>query len=262
MNACLRSDSVEAVAGFDEHGAAHRAKAALQHLFFLRPDGGELDFALALERIRRERRVPQHIADQTQSGSEVAAQHFGAQPEAVIAAEAVNAAAQGFDNRGDLIGGPLLGSLQQHFRHQLREAVGRGRFREHAALEHGAELDERQAMVLFEEQAQSVRQFKFLDGAIAALNLQRDLFWRGAGREQRIERPVLCREIFSSHALKVAGFDPLHRVQITLGEIEIIGRNPVAAQVLRLALHGFARAQRRRYKLFDGLVEFGRVERF
>ena len=92
-HAFLGTEGVEAVTGVAKHRPAHRAKAALQQLIFLRLDGGKLQFALALERRGGKSRVQHHIGDQAQSLAEIAGQHFGAHPETVVAAKAVDAPA-------------------------------------------------------------------------------------------------------------------------------------------------------------------------
>ena len=59
------------------------------------------------------------------------------------------------------------GAFEQHLGEQLGDAVVLRGFGEHAALEHGAKFDERQAMVFLHQQAQAVGQFKFLDRLVA-----------------------------------------------------------------------------------------------
>ena len=90
------------------------------------------------------------------------AEDFGVHAEAVVAAIAVDAAADGLDLAGDVLGGTPRGALEQHLAGQLGEAVVVGRFGQHAAFEHGAEFDEGQSVVFFDQQAQAVGQLELL----------------------------------------------------------------------------------------------------
>ena len=47
-----------------------------------------------------------------------------------------------------------------------------------------------------------------------------------------------------------------HRREITLGKIQVVGGQPVAAKILRLPFHGFAGGERGRNELFDGFLDF------
>ena len=79
--------------------------------------------------------------------------------------------------------------------------------------------------------------------------------------QQRVERAVLRREVCAGDALQVGGRDALDGGQVALGEIQVIGREPAAAQVLRLALHGLARGERGGDELLHRLAQFVRGDR-
>ena len=96
---------VQAVAGVAEEGAAHGLGGALEEMVSVGADAGQLDFAFALEGRGREGRVEQDIGDQVQADGEITGQDFGVEAEAVVAAVAVEAAADRFDVQGDLLGG-------------------------------------------------------------------------------------------------------------------------------------------------------------
>jgi hypothetical protein len=81
------------------------ARLALLSRSSLRADAGDLHLAFAFQFVGGENRVQQDIGEQVQAGREIAAQHFGVHAKAVVAAVAVDAAADGFDFRGDLFRG-------------------------------------------------------------------------------------------------------------------------------------------------------------
>src|SRR5437762_7627105 len=89
LHAFLRAEGVQSVKAVAEHGAAHRAKAALQQLILLRLDGGELGVAFALEGSGWKRRIEQDIFEQVQTSREVVAERLGVDPETVVAAKTV-----------------------------------------------------------------------------------------------------------------------------------------------------------------------------
>ena len=60
-----------------------------------------------------------------------------------------------------------LRAFEQHLGEQLGDAVVLGGFGQHAALERRAKFHERQAVIFLHQQAQAVRQFKFLDRLVA-----------------------------------------------------------------------------------------------
>ena len=98
-------------------------RGALEQVVLLVADGGQLDLAFALERRGGEGGVQQHVGQQVQPGLEIAAQDFGVDAEAVVAAVAVDAAADGLDFAGDLFGGAARGAFEQQLAGQLGDAV-------------------------------------------------------------------------------------------------------------------------------------------
>ena len=167
LDAGLGAERVEAVAALAEQRAAHGQGGALEQVVLLRADAGQLDLALALQRRGGEGRVQQHVGQQVQARGEIAAQDFGVDAEAVVAAVAVNAAADGLDFPGDVLGGTPRGALEQQLAGQLGDAVVVRGFGQHAALEDGAEFDERQAVVLLHQQAQAVGELELLHRMVA-----------------------------------------------------------------------------------------------
>src|SRR5439155_18958947 len=85
---------------------------------------------------------------------------------AVISAVTVEAAANGFDFLGDLLGIAGARALKQHFACQLGQAAVRGSLGEDASLKDGAKLDERQPMVFFDQQTESITELKLLNRAL------------------------------------------------------------------------------------------------
>ena len=96
------------------------------------------------------------------------------------------------------------GAFQQRLGEQLRDAVVRRCFHQHAALERRAEFHERQPVVLLYQQAQAVRQCEFLDRLVGC-SFQSDVetFGDVPFGQQRVERAVLRREIFAGDALDI-----------------------------------------------------------
>ena len=142
----LRAERVEAVTGVAEQRAAHGQAGALEQIILLRVDAGDLHFAFAFQFAGRENRVQQDIGDQIEAGCEIAAQHFRVDAEAVVAAVAVNAAADGFNFRRDLVGGARLVPLSSILASNWVMPLFSGGFGEHAALERRAKFDKGQAM--------------------------------------------------------------------------------------------------------------------
>ena len=165
----LHAGGIQAVTGVAIECAAHGQAGAFEQVVLLRVNVRNLHLALAFERVGGEHRVQQHVGQQIETGGKIAAQGFQVDAETVVAAVAVNAAADGFDFRGDVPGAAVRGALEQHPAGQLGDAVVLAGFGQHAALEHGAEFDEGQAMVLLHQQAESVGQFKFPDGLVVLL---------------------------------------------------------------------------------------------
>ena len=88
---------------------------------------------------------------------------------------------------GDLFGGPAGGALEQHFGHQLGQAVVFQRLGQHAALEDGADFHEGQAVIFLDQEAQAVGQNDFLDGILGNGGGRRGGFGRGAGGQEGVE---------------------------------------------------------------------------
>ena len=98
-------------------------------------------------------------------------------------------------------------------------------------------------MVFLEEQTQTVGQLKFLNWIFGGLDARRDWLGHCARWKQRVKRPVCRGEIFAGDPLQVGRLHLLDGVEITFGKVEVVDGNPVGAQVLRLALHRFARGE-------------------
>ncbi len=104
LDAGLGAERVEAVAGSAEQLAAHGQGGALEQVILLRADAGQLHLALALQRRGGEGRVQEHVGQQVQARGEIRAEDFGVDAEAVVAAVAVDAAADGLDLAGNVLG--------------------------------------------------------------------------------------------------------------------------------------------------------------
>ena len=113
-------------------------------------------------------RIQQNIGKQIQAGCKIAAQHLHIHAKAVVAAIAVNVAADGFDFARDIPGITTFRAFKQHLGGKFRDAVVLRIFRKNAALECGSKFDEWQAMIFLHEQAQTVRQFNFLNRLVTA----------------------------------------------------------------------------------------------
>ncbi len=189
---------------------------------------------------------------------EILAHHLRVDAETVVAPVALHAAAQGLNLGRDFFGGLSRGALKEHLGHEERPAIVLRGFRQHPPLEHSAEFDERQAMVLLDEQAQSIRKIKFLDRVVAEEIGLPGCFGSSSARQQCVEGPVLGRQILAGDALEGRGGGALDGFEVAGGEIQIVGGHPTSAQVLGLALHGFAAGQVGGGKLFDRLGQFSR----
>ena len=200
----LRAERIQPVAGVAEQSAPHRDARALEQIILPGGNARNLHLAFAVQFVGGKRRVQQDIGEQIQPGREIAAQHLRVHAKAVVAAVAVNAAADGFNLRGDLLRAARRRALEQRLGEQLRDAVVRGRFRQHAALERRAKFHERQPVILLHQQAQAVRQFKLLDRLVAVRFNRRGNLRRRAVRQQRVKRAVFRREIFAGDALDIA----------------------------------------------------------
>ena len=164
--------------------------------------------------------------------------------------------ADGLNFRRNFFGVTRGRAFEQHFCQQHRGAVVGSRLRQDTALKHRAKFHKRQTVILLHQELQPVRQFDFLDGMVGvALDVRLGL-GRGAFRQQRIQCPVFRREIMSRHPLDVGGGHLFDRREITFGKIQVVRRQPVAAEILGLAFHRLARGQRGRDELLHGLVQF------
>src|SRR5438105_17165 len=90
LDARLAAQRVETVADFAEERATGGFESALKQLILLVANGGQLDFAFAFELSRGESWVEQNVGQQVEPESEIAAQYFGIDAKAVVAAVAVN----------------------------------------------------------------------------------------------------------------------------------------------------------------------------
>ena len=217
---------------------------------------GNLHLALAFERVGGKNRVQQNVGEQIEAGRKIAAHGFQVDAEAVIAAVAVNAAADRLDFCRNVPGAATRRAFEQHPAGQLGDAVVVPGFGEHAAFEHGAKFDKGEAMIFLHEQAQAVRQFKFPDRVLVFFFDGHGQFGRGAIGQQRVKCAVFRREIFTRDAQDVIGPDALDGGEATFGKIQIICRQPVCTEVLRLAFHRLAHGQRGGNELFHRFAEF------
>ena len=83
--------------------------------------------------------------------------------EAVIARIAPDAAADGLDRVGNLLGGAGFGALHQHLGHQAGQAARRPRLGEQTAAENSDHRDKRQPRIFAHQQTQAIREFELLD---------------------------------------------------------------------------------------------------
>ena len=187
-DAGLRAGRVQAVAAGAEHGAAEIIAGAFEQLIPLGFDDGLLDFLFAVEFTFGERGMEQHIREDLEAGGKVVAQDFEAEPQRMVAAVVVDAAADGFDGGSDGLGVALAGSLEEHPGGQLAEAIVLEVFGEDTALEQGAELDEREAMVGFDEELEPVGSGDELGGVVGAFGRAAGSTRDSALGEERIER--------------------------------------------------------------------------
>ena len=128
-------------------------------------------------------------------------------------------------------------------------------------MKNGAEFHERQAMVLLDQQFQAIGQFDFLDGMIGVAFQVGPGLWRGALGQQRILRAIFRSQVMAGDALNIGEGHLFDGGQIALRKIQVIGRKPVAAEILGLAFHGLAGRQCGGNELFHGLLQFGRKPR-
>ena len=130
-------------------------------------------------------------------------------------------------------------------------------FGEDAALKDGADFDEGQAVIFLDEEAQAVGKDDFLNGLVGNGGDGAGGFGRGAGGEEGVEGAAGWSQVLAGDALDCGGSDALDGGKVAFGEIEVVGGEPVAAQVLRLALHGFADGEGAGDELFDDFGQFG-----
>ena len=111
-------------------------------------------------------------------------------------------------------------------------------------------------MIFLHQQLQAVRQFNQLDGMLGVRFRVGGDLGRVAFRQQRVKRAVFGGKISAGDALDLGGGHAFHGGEIPLGEIQIVSREPVAAEVLRLTFHRLARGQRGGNELLHGLRQF------
>ena len=99
-----------------------------RQLLFVFLDPGELNFLFARDRFLRHHRVEQNIGKQLRAQFEIRLRNIERDAEAIVAGVAANAAADGLDRVGDLLGGPRACAFEKHLRHQARDAICRRRF--------------------------------------------------------------------------------------------------------------------------------------
>ena len=162
----FRAKRIQTVAGFAKQRAAHGETGALEQFIFARADAGNLDFLFALQFVCGENRIQNHIGEQIQTSREIFAQYFCVDAETIIAAVAVNVAADGFNLDRNLFGAARFGAFDEHLGEQHRCAVVVGVFREDTAFKHGAKFHERQTMIFLHQQRQAIRQNNFLNRVI------------------------------------------------------------------------------------------------
>src|SRR4051812_24559039 len=162
---------IQAVTARAEKFSAHRLARTLEHVIALGADGGELNFFFALERAFGNGGVENDVSDQVETLFEIGTQDFGVDAEAVVAAVAVETAAERFDFVGDLFGIAGRCAFENALGQEQREAVVLLVFSKNAAFEHSAKFDEGETMILFEEKTEAVREFnllnRFVDDALA-----------------------------------------------------------------------------------------------
>src|ERR1017187_8275942 len=121
-------------------------------MIFLRANAGQLNLALPLQRRGRESRVQQNVGQQVESRVEISAENFGVHAKAVIAAVTVDAAAHGLNLLGNVLGRTPRGAFQQELASELGQAIIVRGFGEHPTLEHCAEFNEWESVVLRSEE--------------------------------------------------------------------------------------------------------------
>ncbi len=124
----LRAERIQTVAVVAEQRAAHGQAGALEQIVLARADAGDLDFLFALQFVGGKTRIQHDVGEQIQSGRKIRAQHLGVHAKTVVAAVAVQVAADGFDLRGDLFRAALLRAFDEHLGEQHRRAVVPRRF--------------------------------------------------------------------------------------------------------------------------------------
>ena len=131
--------------------ACHRSQ-----LLFLLPDRGELNFLFARDRFFWERGIEQDVRKQIQAQFHIGLHDVDRHAEAVVTGVTRNRTADCFDLVGDLLGSARLRSLQQHLRHQTRDAICLRCLGEKTAAKNCAHSDEWQPGIFAHQHSQSV----------------------------------------------------------------------------------------------------------
>ena len=134
---------------------------------------------------------------------------------------------------------PLIKTREQSFVIPLSSGV----FGEDAGLENGNHRDQRQPRILPNQQAQPVRKRELVDFSNGWRTFFNFCLLKGAERVERRDGEVIVVEIFIEDALDVLGNNTLEGGQVLVREIEIVGEQPVRAEVAGLPAYGRQRAE-------------------
>jgi len=255
LHSLLRPQGIKPISAGTKQLTPHQPEGALQKVVFLRPNGRQLSLALPLEGLGGKGRIAQDISDQVQGDVKVGAQDFRVKTKTVVAGVGFDAASCRLNCAGDFLRRPARGPFDQHLGHQLSNAIPGGVLAQDAAAAYGAELHEGKPVILFDQEAQPVGQLKLVNGVLRERFDVRSALWRPSFRHQRVKRFAVGRQIMTSDALQIGGRDTLNGSEVAIRESQVVGCQPVGAEILGLALHRFADGQRAGDKLFHCLLQ-------
>ena len=190
-------------------------------LFFFLFNSRHLNLFFARDRLLRERRVQQNIAEQFDTGFQVRLHHVNADAHAVVARVARDRSADGFDLIRNLFRGARFCSLEQCARSQTGDSICFNSLRQQPAPKNCAHRNQRQARIFAHEQTQTVRELEFLNRR--RRRRFRDFLFRAERtlRIQRRDREILIDKIFDRDAANIIERHFLDGVEIIAAEIQI-----------------------------------------
>ena len=221
----------QAVGMAGEDGAAHGVAGHAGDLLVLGLEGGDLVELLAGDFLVGEGRAGEDVGEDVESEGEVGLHDLDGDAEAVVAGVGADVSADGLDLVGEGLGVAPGGALDDGAGGKGGDAVGRGGLGELAAAEDGDGVDEGEARVAADEEAEAVGEFGLGDFPRGATRGGAGPRGKGSARIERGDGEAGGREVAGGDAEEVGRFDAGDLAEVFGTEVGVAGEEPAAADV-------------------------------